>query len=311
MRFRNSVLAALVFASCLSAQVTSRLTGSIVDPSGSAVPAAAVDIFLPGGAKPLLSSVTTGDGLFAFTGVSAGIYDVVVSAPGFRKSTNRGVVLTAGVETSLPVIKLEVGSLTDTVEVTESATIVQTTNAEVASEHEPLADQGSADAEPQSALAGDGDGRSLERARGRQRDQRPAHVVHEHDAGRDQYSGQLHPHERGRFFAEPAPAGSGLGDDDLHLEQQSGVWQRSVAGNLHYSLGDQPLARRALRTEPQQRLRREYLVQRPERREKAVSEFEPVGRQDSADRSRKTSSSSTRISKPSGSTSRSPRRARF
>ena len=133
MRFRSSVLAALVFASCLSAQVTSRLTGSIADPSGAAVPNAAVDVFLPGGAKPLLSALTTGDGLFAFTGVAAGAYDVIISAPGFRKSTNRGVVLTAGLETSLPVIKLEVGSLTDTVEVTESATTVQTTNAEVAS----------------------------------------------------------------------------------------------------------------------------------------------------------------------------------
>jgi hypothetical protein len=133
MRFGSSVLAALVLASCLSAQVTSRLTGSIVDPSGAAVPNAAVDVYLPGGEKPLLSAITTSDGLFAFTGVAANLYDVIVSAPGFRKSTNRGVVLTAGLETAMPVIRLEVGSLTDTVEVTESATTVQTTNAEVAS----------------------------------------------------------------------------------------------------------------------------------------------------------------------------------
>ena len=96
-----------------------------------------MDVYLPGGAKPLLTAAATGDGLFAFTGVGAGTYDVVVSAPGFRKHTDRGVVLTAGVETALPAIKLEVGSLTDTVEVTETATIVQTTNAEVAQQHEP------------------------------------------------------------------------------------------------------------------------------------------------------------------------------
>jgi hypothetical protein len=129
---RSSIVCALVFTGCLSAQVTSRLTGSVLDPAGAAVPSAVVDVFLPGGAKPLLSSVATGDGIFAFTGVNAGTYDVVVSAPGFRKHTERGVVLTAGVETALPAIKLEIGSTTDTVEVNESATIVQTTNAEVA-----------------------------------------------------------------------------------------------------------------------------------------------------------------------------------
>jgi hypothetical protein len=132
MPFRNCFIGALALASCLSAQVTSRLTGSIVDPSGSVVPNAVVEVFMPGGTKPLLTATATGDGLFAFSGVSAGTYDVTVGAPGFRKHTDRGVVLTAGVETALPAIKLEVGSTTDTVEVQETSTVVQTTNAEVA-----------------------------------------------------------------------------------------------------------------------------------------------------------------------------------
>jgi hypothetical protein len=130
MRLR-SVLFALAFAGCLSAQVTSRLTGSVVDQTGSSVPGATVEVYLPGGAKPLLTMPTTSEGLFAFSGVAAGTYDVVVSASGFRKHTDRGVVLTAGSETAMPAIKLEVGAVTDTVEVSDSATIVQTTNAEV------------------------------------------------------------------------------------------------------------------------------------------------------------------------------------
>ena len=132
MRFQKCLIGVLALANCLSAQITSRLTGAVVDPTGSAVPAAVVEVYLPGGTKPLLTAPATGDGLFAFTGVGAGTYDVVVSAPGFRKHTDRGVVLTAGEETPLA-IKLEVGSATDSVEVTESATIVQTTNSEVAS----------------------------------------------------------------------------------------------------------------------------------------------------------------------------------
>jgi hypothetical protein len=131
MRIYRYAVLALALAGCLSAQVTARLTGSVIDQSGSAVPAAVVDVYLPGGAKPLLSMPTTADGLFAFSGVAASTYDVVVSAPGFRKHTDRGVVLTAGLETALPAIKLEVGAVTDTVEVNDTAAIVQTTNAEV------------------------------------------------------------------------------------------------------------------------------------------------------------------------------------
>ena len=132
MRFRAYVIGVLAFAGCLSAQVTSRLTGSVTDPTGAAVPSAMVEVYLPGGVKPLLSVNVTSDGLFAFTGVAAGTYDVVVSAAGFRKHSDRGVVLIAGAETAMPAIKMEVGSVSETVEVSDTASIVQTTNAEVA-----------------------------------------------------------------------------------------------------------------------------------------------------------------------------------
>src|ERR1022692_2823502 len=98
MRNRVVMLLAGLFAAgaLLQAQVTSRLTGSVVDPSNAAVPSAKVDILLPGGTNPILSSTTTADGLFAFSGVPVGTYDLVVSSSGFRKSPERGVVLEAG-----------------------------------------------------------------------------------------------------------------------------------------------------------------------------------------------------------------------
>lgn len=123
--------ALFVFSGNCEAQVTARLSGSIVDASGLAVPGAAIDIFLPGGERPILSAVGTGEGLFAFTGVPAGTYNVVVTAQGFRKYTERGVVLAAGQETSLAAFRLEVGSVTDSVEVSGAAQTVQTTNAEL------------------------------------------------------------------------------------------------------------------------------------------------------------------------------------
>ncbi len=116
----------------LQAQVTSRLSGSIVDPSSSAVPSATVDLLLPGGTKPIMTTISTTDGLFAFTGVPAGTYDVAITMKGFRKYTEHGVVLAAGTEVALPVIRLEIGSTGEVVEVTETKQEVQTTNAEIA-----------------------------------------------------------------------------------------------------------------------------------------------------------------------------------
>ena|SRR5580698_5991993 len=124
-------LGAILFTGLGSAQVASRLSGLVTDPTGAAVPGAKVDLFLPGGEKPLRSTVTTGDGIFAFSGTPAGNFDIVVSAQGFKKYTDRGVVLDAGMETSLPTVHLEVGSISETVEVTVPKVTVQTDNAEV------------------------------------------------------------------------------------------------------------------------------------------------------------------------------------
>jgi hypothetical protein len=121
-----------VFAGLLAAQITSRLTGSVVDTPGLAVPGATVDVFLPGGKQPILITVTSAEGLFAFTEVSAGTYDAIVSFKGFEKSTERGVILVAGTEMALPAVHLEIGSVTNVVEMNETALTVQTTTDEIA-----------------------------------------------------------------------------------------------------------------------------------------------------------------------------------
>jgi hypothetical protein len=137
MRMRALALVVMIaaFTGFLFAQATatSRLSGSVIDPTGLAVPTATVDVFMPGGVKPILSATVTSEGLFTFSSVAAGTYDLSVTAAGFRKHTARGVNLTAGAETALPPIKLEVGSTTEVVEVKESALTVQTTNAELSS----------------------------------------------------------------------------------------------------------------------------------------------------------------------------------
>ena len=71
--------------------------------------------------------------MFNFPTIPSGTYDVAITAAGFRKHTERGVVLTPATETAMNTVKLEVGSVAEVVEVTSSSVTVQTTNSEISS----------------------------------------------------------------------------------------------------------------------------------------------------------------------------------
>ena len=113
------------------AQFDGRISGSVVDPSGAPVPNVSIDLFLKSGKKPLLSTKTSGDGLFRFIGVRAGDYDLTVTSNGFVKVDLRGLTVDASRETSVPAIKLQLATTNQTVEVKASNEGVQTTNAEI------------------------------------------------------------------------------------------------------------------------------------------------------------------------------------
>ena len=68
----------------VSAQFSGRVTGAVVDGSGSAVPGATVDLYLTGGQKPLISVKTTAEGLYHFIGVRPADYDLTVDAKGLH-----------------------------------------------------------------------------------------------------------------------------------------------------------------------------------------------------------------------------------
>ncbi len=129
-RFFVLAISAALAGSCL-AQVTGRLTGSVTDASGAAIPHATINLFLPGGAKPLLTTVTTSDGLFSFTGVRPITYDLIVEVPGFLKYSLRGVKIDPARETALPAIQLELAAVATAVDVKADAQTVQTSNAEI------------------------------------------------------------------------------------------------------------------------------------------------------------------------------------
>lgn len=128
MRIRMSAVVAallLAVASVASAQgTTGTLAGRLVDTQGLAVPGATVTVTGPQGTK---SAVSDGEGRFSVPFLVPGRYDVRAELQGFKSVETKGVAVGLGQTTDLNV-KMEVGGLTETVEVTGSATVVDTSS---------------------------------------------------------------------------------------------------------------------------------------------------------------------------------------
>src|SRR5258706_14524559 len=124
MGTRFFVLLAALATSCL-AQMTGRLSGSVTDSSGAAIPNAAVSLAVAGGSKALLSTVSTGEGLFTFTNIRPELYDLSVESKGFLQYTLRRVKVDTGAETALPRIQLELAAVNQAVEVVADVQTVQ------------------------------------------------------------------------------------------------------------------------------------------------------------------------------------------
>src|SRR5258707_11360633 len=112
------VIVVLTMAVSLSAQTasTSTVTGTVSDKTGSIVPNAKVE--LQDVDTKAKTSVTTGnDGAYTFISVRPGNYSITVSGKGFRQSVVSGVKVEVG-KSALVNVTLEVGGMTETVEVT-------------------------------------------------------------------------------------------------------------------------------------------------------------------------------------------------
>jgi hypothetical protein len=108
------------------------LTGTVVDSGGAVVPGASVTARNTGTAQEL--SVTTNDiGGYTFNNLLPGVYDVTISANGFRPVTKRGVAITANIVRREDV-QLEVGQLSETVTVEAGQVALQTDKADLHTE---------------------------------------------------------------------------------------------------------------------------------------------------------------------------------
>ncbi|MBI3282341.1 MAG: TonB-dependent receptor, partial [Acidobacteria bacterium] len=115
----------LLAALCAFGQgTTSRLLGTVTDPSGAAVPAATVQLTNEATGATFTTS-TTQAGRYVFEAVQPGVYRVTVEAPGFKKFTSGGNQVTIGQPATVN-LSLEVGAVTEQIEVTAAAELVQT-----------------------------------------------------------------------------------------------------------------------------------------------------------------------------------------
>jgi outer membrane receptor protein involved in Fe transport len=126
-----AVLIALLILPCALAQeTTAGVQGVVRDPSGSVIGNAAVEV-----SGPALIGIrkvqTDSAGNYRFAALPPGQYTLTVSAAGFRTFKQSGIDLTVGRLPSIDV-QLEVGALTETIEVAGSATMVDTTQSKVA-----------------------------------------------------------------------------------------------------------------------------------------------------------------------------------
>ena len=132
MRYVCGVVFASVFlAASANAQMSGRISGSVIDATGAAVGGADVELYLAGGQKPLLVSKTSAEGLYNFIGVRPADYDLAVSAKGFIRSVLHGITVDMARETDVPRIKLELAGVTQSVEVSAEVQGVDVATAEV------------------------------------------------------------------------------------------------------------------------------------------------------------------------------------
>src|SRR5580698_2049477 len=130
----RSLLVLAIFTSfsvcLLQAQVdTGSITGTVTDPSGAVVTGAKVTLTNEGTAATL-STVTGSDGGYKFSPVRIGNYKIDTSATGFKTDSTAHVAVDVS-SNVLVNFKLTPGNVTETVEVTSEAPLLQTQDASV------------------------------------------------------------------------------------------------------------------------------------------------------------------------------------
>ncbi len=124
------ILVAFLISPAVFAQETSAgIQGTVMDPTGGLVVKAKVEVSSPAliGTK---KAETDSGGYYRFANLPSGVYSLAVTAPGFRTFRQERITLEVGHLPSIEV-RLEVGAISETVEVSSQAAQIDATQSKV------------------------------------------------------------------------------------------------------------------------------------------------------------------------------------
>lgn len=117
-----------LFAGWASAQ-TAQVTGQVSDPSGQGVAGAAV-VVVSEATQARRETSTNAEGLYTVPALTPGPYTVRVTKDGFKAFDRTGVVLTVDTRSRVDV-RLEIGAVTESINVTENVGVLQVESPEI------------------------------------------------------------------------------------------------------------------------------------------------------------------------------------
>ena len=129
------VLAIMLHPTALVAQSSGKLTGIATDSSGAAVKKADV-VLTEKNSGTIYKSVTSDQGIYTFSDVAPGVYNVTVTSPNFKQYSQDGVTIAVGVTATVNAM-LDVGATNEVVTVNSDASLLQTETSDVGTSISP------------------------------------------------------------------------------------------------------------------------------------------------------------------------------
>jgi len=128
--FLRLLLSSALFAAGLGAQSstgTATMVGAVTDTTGSVIPGAKISV-TNAAAGFVFTSVTTAEGTWYIPNLNPGSYQLRIEAQGFKTYVQNGITLRTAEQPRLDV-SLEVGNVTESIQVTGTAPLLETETA--------------------------------------------------------------------------------------------------------------------------------------------------------------------------------------
>src|SRR5215469_18246886 len=127
----TSILAWTALAATVSfaQNINGSITGRVIDQQRALIPSATVTA-TEATQQTSVMSITNEQGAFVLAGLRPGTYNIRVEAPGFKRLDRTSIALNADEKLAIADLVMEVGALSESVEVSAEAIILQTQSAE-------------------------------------------------------------------------------------------------------------------------------------------------------------------------------------